>query len=111
MSTQAEGKPQARRSRQARSLVGAMGEDAWMNLLQFLHARFDEDERAARVAGDARALREVGFKRELCASIEQQIGLDLRPVAEHVRYAAFPLLGRLAAIYADHCDYDIRWTQ
>lgn len=86
-----------------------------MNIVQFLEARLAEDERAAITelnAGSqsARAVREVSFKRGLVDRVYRESNWDLRPGADEENHGGKPLLVQLAAIYADHPDFDPRWA-
>ena len=112
-----------------------------MSIVEFLRARLDEDEVAAReaviirkrdyahqpwvndpdytfkawddypsgviMAGPERVLREVEAKRQLLDSAAEQVGSGGVTRSAWADY----VLESLAAVYADHPDYDPEWSK
>lgn len=84
-----------------------------MNLIQFLEARVAEDERAALAAfsedrQQTRAMREVAFKRATLGEFWSAANWDFTRPTERQDYPR--LLTSLAAVYADHPDFDLNWA-
>ena len=77
-----------------------------MDVVDFLRARLDEDEAVARKA-PARVLREVEAKRRIIQEHVDQVEMD-DPCVPIV--AGERPLRHLAAVYADHPDYDPEWA-
>lgn len=98
-----------------------------MDIVEFLRARLDEDEREAKVCLDRwateghgtrrrwdRQLREVEAKRRVLYTCDTATRMWLHArTEEYADGVADPgdtILRALAAVYADHPDYDPAWT-
>jgi uncharacterized protein DUF6221 len=96
-----------------------------MTLVEFLRERLDEDEQAARdVRPDqdysdsahqdrwspARVLREVEAKRRIIGEYERYVAERRRAMGGWDTYSEqSPIITALAAVYADHPEYDESW--
>ncbi|WP_412770110.1 DUF6221 family protein [Mycolicibacterium grossiae] len=87
---------------------------AYVNVVRFVQARLAEDERAALSApsqpATTRALREVSFKHQLVDRALDSVEWDFHAGSDDHVHEKAPLLGLLAAVYADHPDFEPRWS-
>lgn len=100
-----------------------------MTITEFLEARITEDEAQAKYVheygdtgglfGPARVLAECAAKRTIIEQAEEATGLDMsvdndRRVASRDMdvepYCGDVILASLAAVYADHPDYQQEWS-
>jgi uncharacterized protein DUF6221 len=91
-----------------------------MNVVSFVLARIEDDERAAlssihRATGSTRGLstrglRETAFKRRLVDDALRGLNWNFERGEDGDVHAKRPVLGRLAMVYADHPDFDARWA-
>jgi hypothetical protein len=93
-----------------------------MNVVSFVLARIAEDERmelrsmhrSAASTGrglSTRGLRETAFKRRLVDDALRGVRWDFAHGEDNDVHAKRPVLGKLAMVYADHPDFDPRWTR
>jgi hypothetical protein len=86
-----------------------------MNVVRFVLARIAEDERGElssmrRGAGPSRGLREAAFKRRLVDDALRRVEWNFTLGEDNDLHVKLPVLGQLAMVYADHADFDARWT-
>jgi hypothetical protein len=87
-----------------------------MNVVRFLFARIAEDERGElssmrRGATPPRGLREEAFKRRLVDDALRSVEWNFARGEDNNLHMKQPALGQLAMVYADHPDFDARWTR
>jgi hypothetical protein len=86
-----------------------------MNVVRFVLARIAEDERGElstlrRSTGPSRALREAAFKRQLVNDALRSVEWNFALGEDNDVHIKQPIFGQLALVYADHPDFDARWT-
>jgi hypothetical protein len=87
-----------------------------MNVLRLILARIAEDERGElssmrRGATPSRGLREAAFKRRLVDDAPRSVEWNFARGEDNDLHVKQPILGQLAMVYADHPDFDARWTR
>jgi hypothetical protein len=87
-----------------------------MNVVRFILARIAEDERGElssmrRGATPSRGLREAAFKRRLVDDALRSVEWNFARGEDNDLHVKQPVLGQLAMVYADHPDFDARWTR
>jgi hypothetical protein len=84
--------------------VSTSSEVATREIVHFLYARFDEDERLAKIIKSSQALATVEAHRRIVHDLGGFFGLDdfSRGLVDHT-------IRVLAGIYADHPDYREGW--
>ncbi|MGV7570838.1 DUF6221 family protein [Mycobacterium kansasii] len=87
-----------------------------MNVVRFVLARIAEDERVELStprggARPSRGLREAAFKRRLVDDALRTVDWNFTRGEDSDLHVKQPVLGQLAMVYADHPDFDARWTR
>jgi hypothetical protein len=91
-----------------------------MNVVSFVLARIADDERVALSSMhhsaestrglSTRGLRETAFKRRLVDDALRGVNWNFAHGDDGAVHAKQPVLGRLAMVYADHPDFEVRWA-
>lgn len=84
-------------------------------MVRFVLARIAEDERGElgsmrRGASPSRGLREAAFKRRVVDDALRGVEWNFARGEDDNLHLKRPVLGQLAMVYADHPDFDSRWT-
>jgi len=86
-----------------------------MNIVRFVLARIAEDEpelsSMRRSATPSRGLRQAAFKRRLVDDALRSVDWNFARGEDNDLHVKQPVLGKLAMVYADHPDFDARWTR